>query len=148
MKNRVILCSTNIESSTISIRSKKQYHTPSHLLKKIPPCNQTSVSSPLQPNPFRLNHLSWYINPWVALWNKGKLSYPYTHCHICVCSWKLSEFHYEMRLFHFLTSEEHKEDIQASNVVKSSSPHFTHPPSVVNRQNTSKFHDSQSSIND
>ena len=42
--------------------TKSQYHTPSHLHKKIPPCNQTSVSSPLQPNPLRLNHLSWYIN--------------------------------------------------------------------------------------
>ena len=32
-----------------------------------------------------------------------------------------------MRLFHFLASEEHKEDIQASSVVKPSPPHFTYP---------------------
>jgi hypothetical protein len=43
-----------------------------------------------------------------------------------------SEFHYEMRLFHFLASEEHKEDIHASSVVKQSPPHFTYSLSVVN----------------
>jgi hypothetical protein len=37
-----------------------------------------------------------------------------------------------MRLFHFLASEEHKEDIQASSVVKQSPPHFTYPLSVIN----------------
>ena len=36
-----------------------------------------------------------------------------------------------MRLFHFLASEEHKEDIQALSVVKQSPPHFTYPLSVV-----------------